>query len=124
MRTWKDIDITLEKKRDGDIRDFSHVDAVKTSIANILTTLRTTRRMRNEFANNLWSLLFEPIDKITASQIGEILLSAISRWEDRVIIDNLHITPRPDRNYYHIRFRFRLKNSDEIHEMEEVLVRG
>jgi len=124
MKTWKDIDITLEKKRDGDIRDFSHVDAISSSISNIFTTLKTTRRMRNEFANNLWNLLFEPIDKITASQIGEILLSAISRWEDRVIIDNLHITPQPDRNYYHIRLRFRLKNSDEIHEMEEVLMRG
>jgi phage baseplate assembly protein W len=51
--TYTDIDLELEKKRDGDIQEFTSVDAVKSSITNIVQTFRGSRRMIPEFAANL-----------------------------------------------------------------------
>lgn len=79
MATYTDIDLNLTKKRDGDIQEFTSVDAIKSSINNIIATLKGNRRMLPEFAGNLWEILFEPMDEVTAYSIGEELLSAIEQ---------------------------------------------
>lgn len=122
--TYTDIDLELEKKRDGDIQEFTSVDAVKSSITNIVQTFRGSRRMIPEFAANLWEYLFEPIDEITAQSIGEEIIAAIERWDDRVVIQNIHVSPQYERNQYNITVTFRLKNSNQAEEVEIILQRG
>jgi phage baseplate assembly protein W len=100
------------------------VDAVKSSITNIVQTFRGSRRMIPEFAANLWEYLFEPIDEITAQSIGEEIIAAIERWDDRVVIQNIHVSPQYERNQYNITVTFRLKNSNQAEEVEIILQRG
>jgi len=122
--TWKDIDLSFERKRDGDIGELNHVDAVMKSLSNIMTTIMGSRRMLSDFANNYYYLLFEPMDEITAGQLGEVFLNAIEKWEDRVIIQNVNVNPNYTMNLYEVIVTFTLRNSDQIYQIQEILRRG
>ena len=123
MKIWKDIDLSFEQKRDGDINDFVQIDALKSSLRNIMITLQGDRRMLMAFANNLPYLLFQPMDEITARQIGEVMLNVIERWESRIIIENLHVNPKYDQNLYEITLTFSIRNSEERHTLKQILMR-
>jgi hypothetical protein len=44
-------------------------------------------------------------------KIGEILLEALEKWEDRIVINNLHIEGQPDKHLYKIFLNVSLKGS-------------
>lgn len=123
--TYKDIDLTLSKKQNGDINEFTSIEAVKSSIDNIIETLRGRRRKLPEFAGSLWEYLFEPMDEVTAQSIGEDLLESIERWDNRVIIENIYVTPNYSMSRYDIQVNFRIRNSNQVEELQtEILQRG
>lgn len=122
MKTWVDIDLTFSKKRNGDINDFVGIDAVKASLSNILATLKGSRRMVPEFAVGIYELLFEPIDDSTASLIGEEILNSIERWDDRIVIENVDVSPKYDDGLYEIQITFRLRNSNQVEQISDILV--
>jgi len=115
---YTDIDISLDKKHNGDINDFVSIEAIKSSITNIIETMKGSRRKRPEFGGNLWPYLFEPMDEITAQSIGEEVLAAIEIWETRIIIENVNINPVYDRNEYDITVIFKLKGMQTEEEFE------
>jgi len=120
-RTWIDLDIELTKKNDGDVREFTYIDAIYSSLTNIFETRRGSRRMLPTFANNLHDILFEPIDEDTAEIIGEVLLDAIDRWEPRIQVTNININPKYDQNTYEIRLTFYIINTEEINTFNYIL---
>ena len=121
---YSDIDIELTKANDGDITKDVDTNAVKNSLKNILNTLQGSRRMLPTFALNAYQLLFEPIDEITAHQIGEVILEGIQNWDDRVIIEDVYVIPKYDDNQYKIKLNFRLKNSTKTtQELDYILTK-
>jgi phage baseplate assembly protein W len=106
---YSDVDIELTKATDGDITKDTEVDAVINSLNNIVATMQGSRRMIPEFAQDLWNMLFEPLDEDTAYGIGERLLEAIQIWDDRVEVTGIDITPRYDENIYALSLSFRIK---------------
>lgn len=120
---WKDIDITLNRKRNGDIADMVDVNAVHNSLVNILKTMPGSRRMLPEFALNLYYLLFDPVDEITAREVGETMFLVISRWEQRIVIDDLLVKPNPERLRYDVRLSYYIRNLEtpEVFVLEETI---
>ena len=122
MPQWRDLDVWLRQKRDGDILDMSEVDAIKNSLYNIFTTEFGTRRMLYEFANITSRLLFEPIDETTSARLRESAFDAIARWEDRVSIRSLEVVPDPDNHAYRLDVIFTLKTAHtEVHSFSYIL---
>lgn len=123
MVWWKDIDINLDKKHDGDILDYTDEQAIMQSIKNILLTKLGERRRLPTFARNLYLLLFEPIDDITAREIGDLLYGALIKWEKRIVIEKLRIVPKPDQGIYDITLKFYIRNmtTPEIFELQEII---
>ena len=74
-----------------------------------------------EFAQDIWALLFEPLDAETARMIGERLLEAIQVWEDRVEVTRIDINPDYDNNLFRLRMNFRIKPIEEEETIEFVL---
>lgn len=109
MVWWKDIDLTLEKKNNGDIRDFMDEEAIMESIKNIFSTIRGERVRLPEFAVNLYEMLFEPIDEFTAREMGELIFDAISKWEKRVTITDLLVRPNPREDRFDIVITFSIR---------------
>jgi phage baseplate assembly protein W len=123
MVWWKDIDIELDRKNDGDIKDFTDEEAIKQSLKNIFSTLQGQRRRLPTFATNLYFLLFDPVDDITAREIGENILSAITTWEDRITVDDILVKPSPDDHRYDITVSYFIRGviSPQRFSLEETI---
>lgn len=119
---YSDVDIEFTKQTNGDVTRDTGIEAVKNSLRNIVSTLPGSRRMLPTFAGYFHNLLFEPIDEITARELGYSLVEAIRLWDDRVIIDNVHVIAKPDKNMYKCILVFRVRESDEPEEIEFILV--
>ena len=121
MEIWKDIDITLSKKNSGDINDMIDEDAVRNSLDNIFRTMRGSRRMLPLFAINIYNYLFEPLDEITALEIGNEIFTAITNWDSRIEILDLLIVPNYDNGSYDISIQYKIKNFLNIQEYTNIL---
>ena len=108
---WKDLDILLRKQQDGDLKVMTEEDAVVNSLSNIFGTMQGQRRMLPEFALPLFNILFEPIDEQTAYLIGNEMLSAIQKWEDRIEVLNVNVYPDEDNLQYVVTLTFKLRTS-------------
>lgn len=121
MAVWKDIDIMLNKKQDGDIADMTEIEAIKNSLRNICTTLQGERRMLPEFAMPIYELLFEPIDEITSYALANEILQAIHVWDDRIVVENINVEADYDHNQYNVTLTFRIKTSNNTDSVNFVL---
>lgn len=108
---WKDLDILLRKQQDGDLKVMTEEDAVVNSLSNIFGTMQGQRRMLPEFALPFFNILFEPIDEQTAYLIGNEMLSAIQKWEDRIEVLNVNVYPDEDNLQYVVTLTFKLRTS-------------
>jgi phage baseplate assembly protein W len=120
--TWSDVDGQFRKQTDGDIRRMTDVDAVINSLNNIVATLKGTRRMLPEFAQDIHRLLFEPMDDSTARQIAEEVLEGIKTWEPRVDVTRVDITPDYDGNMYRFQMSFAIKSLPEEQKQIEFVL--
>lgn len=118
---YSDVDMSLSKQTDGDIQRDNDIDAIINSLNNIVATIQGSRRMIPEFAQDIWALLFEPLDTETARMIGERLLEAIQVWEDRVEVTRIDINPDYDNNLFSLRMNFKIKTVEEEETIEFVL---
>lgn len=122
MPAWKDIDIWLRQKRDGDVMEMHDIDAIKNSLRNILLTRPGSRRMLPQFASIIYQLLFEPMDEITARKLKDAIFESIQRWEDRVNVKSLDVIPNYDTNTYSVDLIFTVKSANsEIYSFSQIL---
>jgi phage baseplate assembly protein W len=118
---YSDLDMELTKATDGDVTKDDDINAIINSLNNIIATLQGSRRMIPEFAQDLWKMLFEPLDEDTARIIGERILEAIEIWEDRVSISKINITPNYDQNQYSLSMEFTIKPIEQVMSIDFVL---
>jgi phage baseplate assembly protein W len=120
---WSDIDENYNRQSDGDIQKDVDVQAILNSLRNIILTIQGQRRMLPTFATNIWGLLFEPIDEITARLIAEGLLESIRIWETRIEVTGFDIEPVPDQNFYRCRLKFTIVGRDQTESVDFILTR-
>lgn len=121
MAIWKDFDIEMSKKNDGDVLEMIDEEAVKNSLDNIFQTIRGDRRMLPNFAINIYNYLFEPLDEITALEMGNEIFNSISIWDTRIEILDLLIKPDHDLNAYTISIKYKIKNFVDIQEYTNII---
>ena len=107
---WKDFDNNFNKKANGDVVDMVNIDAINNSLTNIFETFQGSRRMLPDFALPIYGILFEPVDEITSYKLGEMILSAVERWEPRIVVDNVEVLANPDKNQYIVNLEYRIIN--------------
>ncbi len=59
----------------------------------ILATTPGERPMRPEFGCPLIDYVFAPIEPATLGQLGFEVEQALGRWEPRIIVDQVNVTP-------------------------------
>jgi phage baseplate assembly protein W len=89
-----------------DIKIAYDVEAVKNSLTSILSTYPGQRLLIPEFGVNIKRFLFSPVSETNALAIGELMNEAIEKWEPRVVIQSLNITPLIDDHQYDISLDF------------------
>jgi phage baseplate assembly protein W len=113
-RQYKDLDLAFTKhpiKKDVN----KHVDAmaVINSVKNLISTSRYERLFQPEIGSSVRSLLFEPMDTITASALKRAIVETLSNYEPRVTVDEVSVSPNYDNNTYSVGMTFTIINRTE-----------
>jgi phage baseplate assembly protein W len=107
-------DFDADMKRDPqsyDVLKDINVEALKTSIRNILLTRRGTRRMQPNFGADLESKLFEPISESTAQNIGNTIVEQIKLWDPDVKVEKVTMEVEEDNHRYNCTIYFSAKTA-------------
>ena len=118
--------VTAVKARDqelGDIIPLVDIDAVKTSIKNLILTNYDERPFQPKLGSNLRNFLFEPANRLTRVAITESIKSVIAQYEPRVDSVVVNVKDDSDRNRYHVQLSFRIINIDTEADFSIYLIR-
>jgi len=106
-----DITYSNELYKDKQITDIqvdNNEGAIINSIRSIITTSPGEKILNPTFGCNFGDLLFLPVTEYRARLVGETLLSSIIKFEPRVIIKNINVTPVFDESQYIIDFTIQI----------------
>lgn len=88
-------------------------DSIKESIVIILTTGKGERVMRPDFGCGIHKLAFAPNNTSTASLIQFYIQEALLKWEPRIEVLDVSVTPDEDeRTMLTINIEYRVKTSN------------
>lgn len=73
-------------------------DNVVEAIHMIVMTAPGERVMRPEFGCAIWDHVFDPINASTLGQMAHAVREALSRWEPRIEVDEVRVSPEPQRD--------------------------
>jgi phage baseplate assembly protein W len=86
----------------NDIVGRSDVDAINGSVINIIKTQRGERVFQSEFGSTIYHSLFEPMITETRVILEAAIEEAINLHEPRIELQEVKVTPDPDRNGYEV----------------------
>jgi phage baseplate assembly protein W len=112
---WSDLDHRLITDGQGRLKKVSNIDAVRTSIDNILRTSVGERVMLPSFASRLKDLVFEPINDALAKIMADEVKRVVETWDDRVTIAGVDFNTDPDRNFVSLTIRFVVRGYSETY---------
>ena len=113
-RQYKDLDLNflphpIKKDVVKTVDEMSVINSVK----NLILTNHYERPFRPEIGSNINKLLFENMDKITASAIERAIEQTISNFEPRVRISSVSVSPDFDNNAFSVGMEFYIINRTE-----------
>lgn len=99
---------TLLQRRNhtNDIKVDFDSDAIKNSLANLLTTRPGQRYLFPEYGIILNSFLFEPVSDESAQLLGETIVAAIRKFEKRINVIQCKVIPNEEEHEYDISILF------------------
>jgi uncharacterized protein len=110
-RTYKDIDLNFTAHPiTGDVAKKTGDAAIIQSMKNLLQTGKYERLMQPDIYSGLKLYLFEPIDSITASAIKNEIRNVIDKYEPRVSLIEVNVSPDYTDQGYHITMSFFIVN--------------
>jgi Bacteriophage baseplate protein W len=97
----------------GNVALVSHEREIEESIALILGTAPGERPLRPEFGCAIHDYVFAPADAATAGEIADEVRRALLRWEPRIDVTDVVVSPDPDNNgllFVDVGYRIRYAN--------------
>jgi len=89
-------------------QSFTTEEQAISNLKNLLLTRKGERPFQPLFGSDVYSLLFELIDRDIEERISKTLSDDIKFWLPYIVIDNISIDTNPDRNSVKIQLRFRV----------------
>lgn len=107
----------------GNISRVTEDQAVKQALRTLILTNKGERMHRISLGSNLSSLLFDPIDPMTANMIRNTIEECIRNFEPRVDIIQVQVTPDVQNQQYRVGIFFRIINISEPQQLDLTLKR-
>ena len=82
----------LPDKQNIDIQSSDNLAAIRNSIISIITTSPGEKILNPTFGLNFGDLLFLPVSKIRAQNIGETIVNGLGRFEPRININRMNVS--------------------------------
>ena len=99
------------------VENNTNIQAINSSIKNILLTRRGSVPGIPRFGSDLYTLIFSQLDSLTESVAKSMILSALSEFEDRIIVKNIDLKSVAEYNRLSITINYVYK--DEFNNTEE-----
>ncbi len=80
----------------GDIKPAEDEESIRQSIRIILGTAKGERVMRPDFGCGIYDLVFEMTTASTAGKISQAVREALLRFEPRIDVIDIQVTPKSD----------------------------
>lgn len=111
QRQYRDIDLNFAAHPvTGDVAKKVGDAAIIQSLKSLLLTGKYERLFQPDLYSDLRQQLFEPLDNITASAISNAIKAVINRYEPRVSLTEVNVTPDFDNNGYTCTMSFFIQN--------------
>ena len=125
-RLYRDIALSFETNAaTKDVIVKKDVDAVKQSVKNLILTNHYERPFHPEIGSNVTSILFEPMNPITANSLTRIIEEVIVNFEPRARLVSVDAKPNLDRNAYEVTISFYVRNiPGELVQLQTLLERS
>lgn len=109
FQTFKDISVTFsEHPNTKDLLVVKEQQAVKIALQNLIMTNKGERPFQSELGTGIRESLFELLDFGTAGIIRSEILLLVDRYEPRVRIIDVIVTPEYDQNAYSVYIEFEI----------------
>ena len=123
-RGFSDLNLKLAKHPiRKDIIPLKDDAAIKNAVKNLLISNFYERPFQPTLGANLRGLLFEPAGPITVNRLATAIKDVLKLREKRIKVLNLDIKDNRDNNAYKIYLTFKIKEFDEVNEVEVELRR-
>ena len=111
--SFKDINITFKKHPvTNDLVVSRDASAIKQALTNLLLTNKGERLFNPRYGSSIRSYLFEPLDYGTAAQIQANIVYTINKFEPRVDLENVEVTPDYDNNGFEVEMVYTIDGID------------
>lgn len=110
---WSDIDSRIVSDGQGNIKLAYNLDAIKSSLDNILRTGVGERVMLPVFGTNIVNSMFENFSDELIKDLGDDVKEACELWEKRAIITSVRFFKQMDINTIVISVRFEVNVTGE-----------
>jgi len=118
-RGFSDLNLKLTKHPiRKDITPLRDDAAIKNAVKNLLISNFYERPFQPTLGANLRGLLFEPASVLTRVALKSAITKVLAKNEKRIAILQLKVEDNRDNNAYRIYLVFRIKDFDEIQEIE------
>ena len=100
---FKDISMTFARHPlTSDLIALKNTNAITRSVRNIIFTYPGEKPFDPEFGSQVSRMLFENIDPLNAIKIKREIRYSIDRYEPRVLLTNVEVTPDYDGNAFDV----------------------
>ena len=118
VEVWSELHHEFKTDPQGNLKKVINVEAVKSSIMNILGTRQGQRLFFPTFAEAFSSMLFETIDSHLSSFLSDQMKTVVERWDDRVTVISSEFLSQPDRNTVSVTLYFAIRGYQDIFTLE------
>ena len=114
FETFKDLSITFKKHPVSDdlvvVKDKA---AIIQAVTALLLTNKGERPFKPDLGCDIRRSLFEPLDYATAGLIRSQVVEVLGKYEPRIDVDDVRVTPDEDSNGYEVELYFRIVGRDD-----------
>jgi len=123
FQTFKDLSVTFKSNPvTNDLVVVKDKAAIMQSIISLLQTNKGERPFKPDLGCDIRNSLFEPLDYATAGIIRSQIIETVGRYEPRVVINNVVVTPDEMTNSYEVELSFTIVGRDDVPVTAEFLL--
>ena len=106
-QSFKDISASFQiNPLNRDLIGLKNGNAIARSIRNLILTVPGERPFNPVLGSQVTNLLFENLDKLTASTIKTEIINTIQNFEPRVRLNEVIVKANPDNNEFDVKIQY------------------
>ena len=110
---FKDLSASFENNPlNNDLIGLRNENAIERSVRNLVQTIQGERPFQPVLGSNVQNLLFDNMDKLTASAIKQEIINTIENYEPRVEMGEVTVEPNYDNNEFQVSVQYYIVGID------------